>query len=80
MKFFVWTDRFDQQSVLHKDHRVFCSTTMFFTLLVLFLFIAVPVISSNEEVPVDRGLNWYESLPAVAMDYKVHIDAGKLKT
>jgi hypothetical protein len=20
---------------------------------------------------------WYESLPAVAMDYKVHIDAGK---
>lgn len=24
------------------------------------------------------GLNWYESLPAVAMDYKVHVDAGKI--
>lgn len=23
------------------------------------------------------GRPWYESLPAVAMDYKVHLDAGK---
>lgn len=25
----------------------------------------------------DAAKPWYESLPAVAMDYKVHIDAGK---
>lgn len=25
----------------------------------------------------DTTLPWYESLPAVAMDYKVHIDPGK---
>lgn len=25
----------------------------------------------------DAARPWYETLPAVAMDYKVHIDAGK---
>jgi p24 family protein gamma-5 len=25
----------------------------------------------------DNNKPWYENLPAVAMDYKVHIDAGK---
>lgn len=25
----------------------------------------------------DRGLNWYESLPAVAMDYKVLLEASE---
>lgn len=50
------------------------------TMFILVFLILIPVISSNEEVPVDRGLNWYESLPAVAMDYKVHIDAGEKKT
>lgn len=25
----------------------------------------------------DEGAPWYENLPAVAMDYKIHIDPGK---
>lgn len=37
----------------------------------------VSLISSDDGIPTERGLNWYESLPAVAMDYKVHIDAGR---
>lgn len=40
----------------------------------------IHVISSDNEVPTERGLNWAESLPAVAMDYKVHIDAGETET
>lgn len=45
-----------------------------------FLFLLIPLITSEDGIPpTDRGLNWYESLPAVAMDYKVHIDAGELK-
>lgn len=31
---------------------------------------------NNEEAPT-TGINWYESLPAVAMDYKIFIDAGE---
>lgn len=47
------------------------------TTFLLLIFI-IPLISSEYGIPpTDRGLNWYESLPAVAMDYKVHIDAGK---
>lgn len=34
-------------------------------------FVCQNVITQTESRP------WYESLPAVAMDYKVHIDAGK---
>lgn len=30
----------------------------------------------ESDVTTNRGLSWYESLPAVEMDYKVHIDAG----
>lgn len=30
---------------------------------------------SQEAVP--KAVPWYESLPAVAMDYKVHVEAGK---
>lgn len=26
---------------------------------------------------VEEEANWFENLPAVAMDYKVHIDPGK---
>lgn len=46
----------------------------------LLLFVTtlfIPLISSNDEVTTQKSLlNWYETLPAVAMDYKVHIDAG----
>lgn len=34
-------------------------------------FVCQNVITQSDTRP------WYESLPAVAMDYKVHIDAGK---
>lgn len=34
-------------------------------------FVCQNVITQTDSRP------WYESLPAVAMDYKVHIDAGK---
>lgn len=48
---------------------------------ILILLFLLPLISSEDGIPpTDRGLNWYESLPAVAMDWKIHIDAGKLKT
>lgn len=41
-------------------------------LVYLFMcFVCQNVITQTESRP------WYESLPAVAMDYKVHIDAGK---
>jgi len=40
----------------------------------LFLLNLVRFIESDDTT--NRGLSWYESLPAVAMDYKVHIDAG----
>lgn len=43
--------------------------TLFLTLSTLSYFIQI--CDSETTVP------WYESLPAVAMDYKVHIDAGK---
>lgn len=42
-------------------------------ILVLLNLIAL---SNNQEVPA-TGINWYESLPAVAMDYKIFIDAGE---
>lgn len=39
----------------------------------------IPLISTEDGSSTERNvLNWYETLPAVAMDYKVHIDAGKL--
>jgi hypothetical protein len=47
---------------------VLCAT-LFLTLSILPYFIQI--CDSETTVP------WYESLPAVAMDYKVHIDAGK---
>lgn len=47
--------------------------------LFLTIIFAINSISSEHGIPEQRGLNWYESLPAVAMDYKVHIDAGKCK-
>lgn len=31
----------------------------------------------NNQIQQTTGINWYESLPAVAMDYKIFIDAGK---
>jgi hypothetical protein len=46
---------------------VWCATLV--TVLSTFLFLQI--CDSETTVP------WYESLPAVAMDYKVHIDPGK---
>lgn len=40
--------------------------------LLVSLSVLLPIISAN-----DRGLNWYESLPAVAMDYKVLLEASE---
>lgn len=41
----------------------------------LFIFILICVLTtSNGTSPV---VPWYEDMPAVAMDYKVHIDPGK---
>lgn len=47
--------------------------TLFGLFLVLLNLLAF---SNNQEVSTN-GINWYESLPAVAMDYKIFIDAGK---
>lgn len=43
--------------------------TLFLTLSILPYYIQI--------CDSETTLPWYESLPAVAMDYKVHIDAGK---
>ena len=47
--------------------------------LVIFIFLLNLVRYIETDETTNRGLSWYESLPAVAMDYKVHIDAGNLK-
>ncbi|CAO1369031.1 unnamed protein product [Diamesa serratosioi] len=44
---------------------------------ILWFLSCLILVNSNDGVPNPPGLNWYESLPAVAMDYKVNIDAGK---
>lgn len=62
-----------EPSSAQQQHSIIMKYSSFLVLLSVF------VLSSSDEVPADRGLNWYESLPAVAMDYKVHIDAGKNK-
>lgn len=41
--------------------------------ILLFLYIIQICLHLNQTQTVP----WYENLPAVAMDYKVHIDAGK---
>lgn len=43
-------------------------------LLPIFAFL-LNFVECNE--PTEPVVPWYENLPAVAMDYKVHIDAGK---
>lgn len=45
-----------------------------YILLNLFILLSTLLISINAQ---DAARPWYETLPAVAMDYKVHIDAGK---
>jgi hypothetical protein len=44
-------------------------------LILIFLLSLIKLINTNSTP--NNGLGWYENLPAVAMDYKVHIDAGK---
>lgn len=51
---------------------LFCKMKSSFILGVLFSLIGILDICSSES-----SLPWYENLPAVAMDYKVHIDPGK---
>lgn len=50
------------------------------TSLLLSAFILICCLTfttSNDETTQEIHKPWYENLPAVAMDYKVHIDAGK---
>lgn len=42
----------------------------------LFSFVIYSIISNCNYV-IATTVPWYENLPAVAMDYKVHIDPGK---
>jgi hypothetical protein len=42
---------------------------LYFIILLFLIFF-----DSTEE---QNAVNWFENLPAVAMDYKVHIDPGK---
>lgn len=56
------------------------TTWQSYYLLLLFLNIIYSVGTQEQVIPTavnDDNKPWYESLPAVAMDYKVHIDAGK---
>lgn len=43
------------------------------------ILILLSIINADEQQTVaeETTVPWYESLPAVAMDYKVHIDPGK---
>lgn len=50
------------------------------TLLKCFVFFSIILclkLSIVKGEPDGSTVPWYESLPAVAMDYKVHIDPGK---
>lgn len=47
------------------------------TLLRLFCIIYVIICIFVPEIQPESTVPWYEDLPAVAMDYKVHIDPGK---
>lgn len=53
--------------------KAYCCATfikhLFIFLIVFYKFVPIQAIETT--VP------WYENLPAVAMDYKVHIDPGK---
>jgi hypothetical protein len=44
--------------------------------IIILIALFIQLINGNDP-STERGLNWYESLPAVAMDYKIHVDAGK---
>jgi hypothetical protein len=44
--------------------------------LFLVIFNLLPFIS-NESTDPSNPISWYENLPAVAMDYKIFIDAGE---
>lgn len=56
------------------------TTWQSYYLLLLSLNI-IYLVGTQEQVNTEASNNdnkpWYETLPAVAMDYKVHIDAGK---
>lgn len=49
---------------------------MSFLPTIIFLLINSITFVTNE-LQQGSGINWYESLPAVAMDYKIFIDAGE---
>lgn len=57
---------FSSWKMARRTWHAFCVITLLFTILSL-----VGDVLSNTAAP------WYENLPAVTMDYKVHIDAGK---
>lgn len=48
------------------------------TLLICLLIVTVIIINNFAIINgTETTVPWYENLPAVAMDYKVHIDPGK---
>lgn len=44
---------------------------------IIFTILLVTIISIENVSAQIESKPWYEALPAVAMDYKVHLDAGK---
>lgn len=46
----------------------------YFPLLISLILLCLTCDNVNSQI---EAKPWYETLPAVAMDYKVHIDAGK---
>jgi hypothetical protein len=52
------------------------SSIVMSSLLTIFFLINALTLVTNE-MQQGSGINWYESLPAVAMDYKIFIDAGE---
>lgn len=55
-------------------HTTLCGALLAFGLLGGYL---VQLVGSQEAPQQQEERPWYEALPAVAMDYKVHIEAGK---
>lgn len=47
------------------------------TLIGEFLLFVLLFLNINYVFSTEPTVPWYENLPAVAMDYKVHIDPGK---
>lgn len=61
----------------HSFHSIMANSTwhyFYFPLLIALIFLCFSCDNVKSQIETKP---WYETLPAVAMDYKVHIDAGK---